>query len=126
MHKERDQKFVAVKVCTRDRHQSARVHQELRFYERVSSITTNHHGQSFIRGLLGTFEVTGPTGQHLCLVHPPMHMTIRDLQYTNFSRRLNEPLLRWTLSNVLNALAFLHDEADVIHTGKSPRPILNL
>ncbi|KAL5114618.1 hypothetical protein ACEQ8H_007523 [Pleosporales sp. CAS-2024a] len=120
-----DQTFVAVKVCTRDGHrQSARVQRELQFYERVSSIKTSHHGQSFIRGLLGTFQVTGPAGQHLCLVHPPMHMTIRDLQYMNGSRRLNEPILRWTLANVLSALAFLHDEAEVIHTDINPSNIM--
>jgi serine/threonine-protein kinase SRPK3 len=55
-----------------------------------------------------------------------MHMTIRDLQYMNTSRRLNEPLLKWTLYNVLNALAFLHEEAEVIHTGELLRTILNL
>jgi hypothetical protein len=93
-YRERDQAFVAVEVCTRNSTQSARIHRELQFYERVSSIKTNHHGQSFIRGLLGTFEITGPTGQHLCLVHPPMHKIIRDLQYMNVSRRLNELLLR--------------------------------
>ncbi|QDS74126.1 hypothetical protein FKW77_009914 [Venturia effusa] len=120
----RDQTFVAVKVCTRNGQQSARVHRELQFYERVSSIKSNHHGQSFVRGLLGTFEVTGPAGQHLCLVHPPMHMTIRDLQYMNDSRRLNEPILRWTLANVLSALAFLHDEAEVIHTDVNPSNIM--
>jgi serine/threonine-protein kinase SRPK3 len=124
-YRERDQAFVAVKVCTRNGNQSARIHRELQFYERVSSIKTNHHGQSFIRGLLGTFEIAGPTGQHLCLVHPPMHMTIWDLQYMNTSRRLNKPLLRWTLSNVLNALALLHEEAEVIHTGELLRLILN-
>ena len=47
-----------------------------------------------------------------------MHMTIQELQYSNQSHRLNEPLLKWTLSNLLNALSFLQDEAKVIHTGK--------
>lgn len=119
--KNRDRSFVAVKVCcTRNSYQSARVHQELQFYERVSSLqtTTNHPGQSFIRGLLETFEIVGPTGQHLCLVHTPMHMTIREFQCLNSSRRLNETLLRWTLSNVLQALAFLHEEAEIVHTGQ--------
>ena len=46
-----------------------------------------------------------------------MHMTIRELQYTNQSHRLNEPLLKWTLYNLLNALSFLHEEANVVHTG---------
>lgn len=114
----RDTGFVAIKVCsTQAINRSARLHQELKFYEHVSSLGSQHPGQSFIRGLVRTFEITGPTGQHLCLVHPPMHMTMRELQYTNPSHRLNEVLLKWTLSNVLNALSFLHDEANVIHTG---------
>ncbi|KAF2004736.1 non-specific serine/threonine protein kinase [Amniculicola lignicola CBS 123094] len=112
----RDVGFVAIKVCTRDFDRSARIHRELQFYKHVSSLNSQHHGQSFVRGLLGTFEITGPTGQHLCLVHPPMHMTIQELQYRNQSHRLNEPLLKWTLSNLLNALSFLHDEAKVVHT----------
>lgn len=49
-----------------------------------------------------------------------MHMTIQELQYQNRSRRLNEQLLKWTLSNLLNALSFLHDEAKVVHAGKVP------
>lgn len=113
--------FVAVKVCTQDAHQATRVHRELQFYEHINSLSSKHHGQAFIRGLLGTFQVTGPTGQHLCLVHPPMHVTIRELQYMNSSQRLNELLLRWTLDNVLSALSFLHEEAGVVHTGKSSR-----
>ncbi|EUC50082.1 hypothetical protein COCMIDRAFT_83008 [Bipolaris oryzae ATCC 44560] len=118
----RDAGFVAIKVCTRDVDRS--VHRELQFYEHVSSLGSQHRGQSFIRGLLGTFEIAGPTGQHLCLVHPPMHMTIRELQYLNRSHRLNEQLLKWTLSNLLNALSFLRDEAKVVHTDISPSNIM--
>ncbi|KAL5324143.1 hypothetical protein ACEPPN_008686 [Leptodophora sp. 'Broadleaf-Isolate-01'] len=58
--KERDDGFVAIKVCTRDIDRSARIHRELQFYEHISSLSSQHHGQSFIRGLLGTFEITGP------------------------------------------------------------------
>jgi hypothetical protein len=43
----------------------------------------------------------------------------------NASHRFNELLLKWTLSNVLNVLAFFHEEAEVIHTGELLRPILN-
>jgi len=46
-----------------------------------------------------------------------MHMTIRDLQYLNPSHKLNEELLRWTLSNILQALSYLHDEVKVTHAG---------
>jgi serine/threonine-protein kinase SRPK3 len=54
-----------------------------------------------------------------------MHMTVWDLQYMKASRLLNEPLLKWTLSNILNALAFLHGVAEVMYTGELLRPILN-
>lgn len=112
--------FVAIKVCTREANQSQQNQRELWFYEHVSSLTSQHSGQSFIRGLLDTFTVKGPTGEHLCLVQQPMHMTIRELQYQNRSKKLTEQLLKWTLSNVLRALSFLHDEAGVIHTGENP------
>nr|POE64864.1 srsf protein kinase 3 [Quercus suber] len=117
--------FVAVKVCTLEADQSDRYQRELRFYEHVSAMTTQHPGQFFIRGLLDSFTVDVPKGKHLCLVQQPMHMTIRELQYQNPSRRLTQQLLKWTLSNVLRALSFLHDEAGVIHTGESiSRPVV--
>lgn len=109
--------YVAVKVCTRDAKKSTQLNRELDFYAHVSSFESKHHGQAYIRGLYGEFELDGPTGKHLCLVHPPMHMTIRQLQYQNSARKLNVPLLKWTLTNVLKALSFLHDEAKVVHTG---------
>ena len=46
-----------------------------------------------------------------------MHMTIRELQRQNPSKRLNKQILNWTLFNLLSALTFLHDEAKVVHTG---------
>lgn len=71
----------------------------------------------YIRGLFETFHINGPTGKHLCLVQPPMHMTIQELQRQNSLKRLHKKLLNWTFFNLLSALSFLHDEAKVIHTG---------
>lgn len=90
---------------------------ELKFYEHLISLDSRHSGQAYIRGLLGEFRIDGPTGRHLCLVQPPMHMTIHEFQRINSSKRLNQKLLNWTLFNLLNALSFLHEEAGVIHTG---------
>ncbi|RMZ81404.1 hypothetical protein DV738_g2284, partial [Chaetothyriales sp. CBS 135597] len=127
--------YAAVKVCTRERigqSESAGapgivVQRELQFYEHVSGLKSKHIGQAYIRGLLETFELESPAGdggQHLCLVHPPMHMTIRELQFLNPSQRLNEQLLKWTLFNVLSALSFLHDEAGVVHADINPSNIM--
>lgn len=108
---------MALKVCTRDEIGSLRNDRELKFYEHVTSLNSQHHRQKYIRGLLEAFEINGPAGKHLCLVQPPMHMTIRELQCQNPSKRLNKQILNWTLFNLLSALSFLHDEAKVVHTG---------
>jgi hypothetical protein len=121
MHRERDAvfvaSFVAVKIYTRDAEKSTQLNRELEFYEHVSSMESQHRGQAYVRGLYGEFELDGPAGKHLCLAHPPMHMTIRQLQYQNSAHKLDIPLLKCTLANVLKALSFLHDEAKVVHTG---------
>ncbi|KAI4628192.1 hypothetical protein J4E80_002330 [Alternaria sp. BMP 0032] len=51
-------------------------------------------------------------------------MTIRQLQYYNPAHKLNVPLLKFTLANVLKALSFLHDEAKVVHTDINPGNIM--
>lgn len=106
-----------MKVCIRDEVGSLRNDRELKFYEHVSSLSSEHHGQAFIRGLLETFRISGPTGEHLCLIQPPMHMTMQELQRQNPSKRFNKQILNGTLFNLLSALSFLHDEAKVIHAG---------
>ena len=116
--------FVSIKVCTRNTGPSVSIRREVQFYEHVASLNSHHPGQAFIRGLFETFEIEGPGGQHLCLVQPPMHMTIHEFQRLNSSHCLNERLLKWTLSNVLKALSFLHDEARVVHTGNINATIL--
>jgi len=121
VHRERDAgfaaDFVAVKICTRDASKTTQPDRELAFYEHVSSIESQHRGQAYIRGLYGEFELDGPTGKHMCFAQPPMHMTIRQLQYYNPAHKLDVPLLKFTLANVLKALSFLHDEAKVVHAG---------
>jgi serine/threonine protein kinase len=114
---DRNDDYVTIKVCTQEAASSARLQRELRFYEHVSSIDSKYIGTAFIRSLFEAFEISTPAGKHLCLVHPPMHMTIRELQYKNPSHRLNEPLMKWILVNTFRALSFLHDEAHVVHTG---------
>jgi hypothetical protein len=85
MDRERDAGFiasyVAVKICTRDSEKSIQLNRELEFYEHVSSMESQHRVQAYVRGLYGEFELDGPTGKHFCSAHPPIHMTIRQLQF---------------------------------------------
>ena len=88
----------------------------LKIYDRLSKLETTHSGQRYIRELYEAFEISGPYGNHQCLVQAPMHLSVLDMLK---SRR--EPfgllLLKLTLLRLLEALDFLHGEAEIVHTG---------
>ncbi|KAJ5101549.1 protein kinase [Penicillium alfredii] len=45
---------------------------ELDIYKHMNSVETRHPGTNFIRKLLDHFDIQGPHGQHVCLVHEPL------------------------------------------------------
>ena len=109
-------RYVAIKVCTQSEDSSQQANRELKVYERLVKLGSTHPGTSYIRELIDHFELDGPHGRHTCLVQPPMHLTIHELQSHG---TLDEALLRDILIRLLQALDFLHHEAHVIHTGMS-------
>lgn len=114
-----EQIYVAVKVLTNNLSEQA-ISGELRAYEHLSTLTSSHIGSAYIRGLYDTFDISGPDGIHPCLVHPPMQMSLHELRMLSRSGRVSEPLLKETLFCTLQALDFLHREANVVHTGAFP------
>ncbi|KAI9760057.1 MAG: hypothetical protein M4579_001890 [Chaenotheca gracillima] len=60
--------------------------------------------------------MAGPDGLHMCLVHPPLHMTVSTLQRQGLTQRYNEVMLRETLLRLFRVLDFLHTVANVVHT----------
>lgn len=108
---------MTVKVCTRTHSQISRINRELETYEHLRKLNSLHSGQAYIREVYDTFEINGPDGCHICLVHPPLHMTISALQRQGPRQRYNEVLLRETLVRLLRTLDFLHTVANVVHTG---------
>ncbi|KAF2161840.1 hypothetical protein M409DRAFT_58907 [Zasmidium cellare ATCC 36951] len=107
-------KFAVLKASTSLREFPVATHREFKVYEHLASIESDHPGQSLIRELWDTFEVTSTAGQHQCLMLQPMHMTLLEMMERN-PRPFDMPLLKMTLQRVLLALDFLHTEADVIH-----------
>ncbi|KAK2791356.1 hypothetical protein FQN53_004537 [Emmonsiellopsis sp. PD_33] len=81
--------------------------QELRVYDRFDSIETDHPGKRLIRQLLGSFEIQGPHGRHLCLVHEPLGINLDEaLEYfpqRKFSLETLKPSLRQILVAFENA-----------------------
>jgi len=92
---------------------------EIKFYKHLISLNSQHNCSGYIRDIRDAFEIDGPKGHHLCLVHSPMHMTIHELRYMMPSRRLPDTLVKCILIHTLKALSFLHEEAQVTHTGEA-------
>lgn len=69
-------KYVALKVYVN----SSKVHRELPIYEHIHSLQSQHEESKYVRKLLESFEIEGPHGRHVCLVHQPLGITFGELK----------------------------------------------
>ncbi|KAF2150845.1 protein kinase [Myriangium duriaei CBS 260.36] len=102
---------------------SSKVHRELPIYEHIRRLDSEHDGRDRIRKLLGKFEVQGPHGTHICLVHEPLGLSLAELRDSRPERVLSTAVMRETFRWILRGLEFLHQEAHVIHTDLHPHNI---
>ncbi|OOF99269.1 hypothetical protein ASPCADRAFT_394536 [Aspergillus carbonarius ITEM 5010] len=125
-HDKSNRDYVAVKVLTTSRSGNA-LSREMNAYEHLSKLGSSHIGGAYIRGLYETFDISGPNGVHGCLVQPAMHLSIHELRMRARSCKFSEPLLKHTLICILQALDFLHREANVVHSDiKASNIMLNI
>lgn len=95
------------------------INREILAYRHLRSLRSSHPGLEHIRGLLDSFEVVRPNGnRHHCLVHSPLQITLWDLRRlggksTAFPQDMAKGILRY----LLQALDFLHREANITHCG---------
>jgi len=59
---------------------TSKAHRELPIYNHLNQIHSNHVGRGCLRMLLDSFEITGPYGRHVCLIHQPLGMSLYDLK----------------------------------------------
>lgn len=99
----------------------ARAHvRELRIYKQMNEVETNYPGRNFIRKLLDHFDIEGPHGRHVCLVHEP-HGTSADFLVKMFpGHAMTLDDMKPGIRQLLIALDFLHSECHIIHTGNMP------
>ena len=67
--------------------------------------------------LLDSFEILGPDGKHICLVHQPLGMSLHDLKMQAQGKVFSKEVLRVSIRQLLAALDFLHKDAHIIHSG---------
>ncbi|KFY58945.1 hypothetical protein V496_05902 [Pseudogymnoascus sp. VKM F-4515 (FW-2607)] len=89
---------------------------EAAIYEHLKALGSQHIGVGHVRKLHEAFELSGPDGQHYCLVHPPMGISIDEYQETFPGAQYPNPILKPLLCCLFKALDLLHSEAGVIHS----------
>jgi len=108
--------YIALKVYINN----SKVHRELGVYQRINDLQSRHRGRDHVRKLLTSFEVQGPHGRHICLVHQPLGISLEELKDTYADDGVLEAdAVREIFRHVIIGLQFLHEEAHVIHTGES-------
>ena len=104
-----------MKISKKDSTSSAR---ELAAYQHLDSIATANPGAQFVRKLHDSFKIQGLEGEHLCLVHEPLGVSLETFRNVMPTKRLHEGLLKAVLRHLLQALDCLHSDAKMIHTGE--------
>ncbi|KAE8165465.1 U4/U6 small nuclear ribonucleo protein PRP4 [Aspergillus tamarii] len=107
-----ESKYVALKIFVKDRERN----HELDIYHRINSVESDHPGKRFIRKLLNHFAITGPHGQHICLVHEPLGISASELIRWVPGRTMSLEDLKPCIRQLLVVLNFLHSIAHIIHT----------
>ncbi|PGH07918.1 CMGC/SRPK protein kinase [Helicocarpus griseus UAMH5409] len=107
------QKYVVLKLYVTGH----RRNHELRVYERMNSVQTNHPGTRFIRKLFDHFSVEGPHGLHTCLVLEPLGISASDLMKYIPGQAMTLEDLKPCIRQLLIVLDFLHSLSQVVHTG---------
>ncbi|KAL2863743.1 kinase-like domain-containing protein [Aspergillus lucknowensis] len=109
--------YVALKVYVRSPLAQAQINREVEAYKHLATVQSSHVGQRFIRHVLDSFELERPDRTyHHCLVHEPLQTTLYDFQRLGGNTKaLPEDLVRGALRHLLQALDFLHADANITH-----------
>jgi hypothetical protein len=79
---------------------------------------TSHEGRKYVRKMYDSFELQGPYGTHICLVHQPLGISLSELKELTPDGLFSPELIRQSLRCILAGIQVLHKEIRVIHTGK--------
>ena len=111
--------YVALKVLTTVCSTESFKIKERENMQHITTTNPSHPGFAFVRKLYDSFEIEGPKGRHMCLVHEPMKMDLATFnQMCRGELRLPVYLVKALIENMLLALDYLHSECHLIHTGK--------
>jgi hypothetical protein len=95
--------------------------------QRLASLTGDRPGRRHIRTVLDNFVIEGPNGRHNCLVTEVAGPSVNDLYnvpnmgYAAGARRLRAEIAHKAISQIIEAIDFLHSNR-MCHGGMLPSP----
>ncbi|RAL08329.1 putative protein kinase [Aspergillus homomorphus CBS 101889] len=92
---------------------------ELRIYKQMNVKQSKHPGRIFVRKLLDHFDIQGPHGRHVCLVHESLGMSANVLLKMTPGQVMTLDDMKAGIRQLLIALDFLHSEYHIIHTDRT-------
>lgn len=111
------ERYVALKVVKASETASCA---ELKMLQRLAADESEHPGRAHVRSLLDHFTISGPNGEHCCLVSEvagPTLLSLYDNAGPASARRLKGQIARKIARQVALAVAYLHANG-VGHGGK--------
>ncbi|KZF23536.1 kinase domain protein [Xylona heveae TC161] len=108
------ERLVTLKII--NTHSSTDAHHERDIEKYIARQNPSHRGYGIIRTCLGSFEVAGPEGNHLCLAYEPMREPIWILQKRFVDQKLPLSVAKAYIFILLAGLDYLHMECRVVHT----------
>ncbi|GLA41682.1 hypothetical protein AnigIFM63309_009779 [Aspergillus niger] len=108
--------YVALKVHV---HTSS-FHREVLFYNHVKQQlqTSSHQERYNIGKLLNSFIVSSQDGTHTVLIFQAAQMSLRDMKVVFQQGGFDEDLVKGAITELLQAVDFLHTQGQSVHTGK--------
>ena len=108
---------MAVKITTCDFADEAAANHELDISRHITKANAKHRGLSFVRLLADSFKISGPHGDHICLVYELMREPLWLFERRCRDSRFTLGLIKGYLRLLLMGLDYLHSESHIIHTG---------
>lgn len=93
---------------------------EIEIYKHLKESSAKHPGRDAVRSLRDAFDIEAYDGHHRCLVHEPLWENALAFFRRNPIGRLPAAVLAILLRRLFSALDFLHNESQVIYTGRFP------
>lgn len=112
-------RYVAIKVNANNYKSKENAQKELWITQSINWTSSTDEGRYFVRTLLDSFELSGPHGNHICMVFDLLYEPLWMLKERFQGSVLPPDVLRAIIQMVIMGLHYLHIQCHVIHTGRS-------